>query len=88
MVKGLLATPAGTAAAVLQRLEAETQKALATPAFKERMAVLGATPGLPTSAQFTRVIQDKNQALGAQDRGDNRPAAVSARARARTIRKG
>ncbi len=59
MVKGLLATPAGTAAAVLQRLEAETQKALATPAFKERMAVLGATPGLPTSAQFTRVIQDK-----------------------------
>lgn len=55
---GLLA-PAGTPLAVLQRLETEAQKALATPAFKERMATMGAMPGVPSSALFTRVIQDE-----------------------------
>jgi tripartite-type tricarboxylate transporter receptor subunit TctC len=55
---GLLA-PAGTAPAVLQRLEAETQKALATAAFKERMATMGAMPGVPNSAAFARLIQDE-----------------------------
>lgn len=55
---GLLA-PAGTPQAVLQRLETETQKVLASPAFKDRMATMGAMPGVPTSASFARVIQEE-----------------------------
>lgn len=54
---GLLA-PAGTPPAILQRLEAEAQKALAGPAMKERLASMGALPGAPTAASFTRAIQD------------------------------
>jgi tripartite-type tricarboxylate transporter receptor subunit TctC len=55
---GLL-VPAGTPSTVLQRLELETQKALATSTFKERMATMGAMPGVPNAAGFTRVIQDE-----------------------------
>lgn len=53
---GLLA-PAGTPPAVLQRLEAELQKAMATPAIKERVALMGAMPGVMNPAGFTRVIE-------------------------------
>jgi tripartite-type tricarboxylate transporter receptor subunit TctC len=53
---GLLA-PAGTPPAVLQRLEAELQKAMATPAMKERVAQMGAMPGVMNPAGFTRVIE-------------------------------
>jgi tripartite-type tricarboxylate transporter receptor subunit TctC len=53
---GLLA-PAGTPVAVQQRLEAEVHKALALPAVKERLAAMGATPGVPTAAAFTQVIR-------------------------------
>lgn len=55
---GLLA-PAGTPPAVLQRLEAELQKAMATPAMKERLATMGAMPGVQNSAGFTQVIQNE-----------------------------
>lgn len=55
---GLLA-PAGTPPAILQRLEAETQKAMATPAMRERLAVMGATPGAQNAADFTRVIREE-----------------------------
>ena len=54
---GLLA-PARTPPAVLQRLEAEAQKALAGPAMKERLKTMGAMPAAPTAAAFTQVIQD------------------------------
>jgi len=54
---GLLA-PAGTPAAILQRLEAEAQKALASAAMKERLAGMGALPGAPTAEAFGRVIRD------------------------------
>lgn len=54
---GLLA-PAGTPPAVLQRLESETRKALQAPAVKERLAAMGAMPGAPDAAAFTRAIQD------------------------------
>lgn len=53
---GVLA-PAGTPPAVLQRLEAELQKAMATPAIKERVALMGAMPGVMNPAGFTRVIE-------------------------------
>lgn len=53
---GVLA-PAGTPPAILQRLEAELHKAMATPAIKERLATMGAMPGVPNAAAFTQVIQ-------------------------------
>ncbi len=53
---GVLA-PAGTPAAVVQRLEAELQKAMATPAIKERVAMMGAMPGAMNAAGLTRVIE-------------------------------
>lgn len=53
---GVLAR-AGTSPAVLQRLERELQKAMATPAMKERLAIMGATPGVQDAAGFTQVIR-------------------------------
>lgn len=55
---GVLA-PAGTPPAVQQRLEAELQKAMAAPVMKERLATMGAMPGVQNAAGFTRVIQDE-----------------------------
>lgn len=55
---GLLA-PAGTPTAVLQRLEAEAQKAMATPAIKERVAVMGAMTGAQNATGFAQVIQNE-----------------------------
>jgi len=55
---GVLA-PAGTPPAVLQRLEAELHKAMATPAIRERLSTMGAMPGAQNAAGFTRVIQDE-----------------------------
>jgi len=51
--------PAGTPPAVLQRLEAEFQKAMATPAMKERLGVMGAMPGVQNAAGFTQVIKNE-----------------------------
>lgn len=53
---GMLA-PAGTPPAVLQRLEAELQKAMSTPAIKERVATMGAMPGVMNPTGLTRVIE-------------------------------
>ena len=55
---GVLA-PAGTPPAVLQRLEAELQKAMAAPAMKERLATMGAMPGVQNAAGFAQVIQNE-----------------------------
>jgi tripartite-type tricarboxylate transporter receptor subunit TctC len=52
---GVLA-PAGTPPAVLRRLESELQKAMATPALKERVTALGAMPGVQNAAGLTQVI--------------------------------
>ena len=52
---GLLA-PAGTPPDIVNRLQQETAKALATPALKERLLSQGAIPGGLTSAQFTQFI--------------------------------
>ncbi len=57
---GMLA-PAGTPPAVLQRLEAELQKAMATPAIKERVATMGAMPGVQNAAGFTQAIQSETR---------------------------
>jgi tripartite-type tricarboxylate transporter receptor subunit TctC len=52
---GLLA-PAGTPAEIVQRLQAETAKALGSPALKERLQAQGAIPSGMAPAEFTRFI--------------------------------
>ena len=52
---GLLA-PAGTPMEVVNRVQQETAKALASPALKERLLAQGAIPGGNTSAEFARFI--------------------------------
>ncbi|WP_404301439.1 Bug family tripartite tricarboxylate transporter substrate binding protein [Alicycliphilus denitrificans] len=57
---GLLA-PAGTPAEVVQRLQQEVAKALASPAVKERLLAQGAIPGGNTSAEFTAMIDGEHR---------------------------
>jgi tripartite-type tricarboxylate transporter receptor subunit TctC len=52
---GVLA-PAGTPPVVMQRLEVELQKAMATPAMKERVSIMGAMPGVQNAAGFAQLI--------------------------------
>ena len=52
---GLLA-PAGTPMDIVNRVQAETAKALATPAMRERLQSQGAIPSGNTSAEFARHI--------------------------------
>ena len=52
---GLLA-PAGTPAEIVNRVQQESAKALATPALKERLLSQGAIPGGMTPAEFGRFI--------------------------------
>ena len=52
---GLLA-PAGTPMDIVNRIQQETAKALATPALKERLQAQGAIPSGNTPAQFAQLI--------------------------------
>jgi tripartite-type tricarboxylate transporter receptor subunit TctC len=52
---GLLA-PAGTPKDIVDRIQQETTKALASPALKERLLAQGAIPSGITSAEFARYI--------------------------------
>jgi tripartite-type tricarboxylate transporter receptor subunit TctC len=52
---GLLA-PAGTPQDIVNRVQQETAKALATPAMKERLLAQGAIPSGNTPAEFARLI--------------------------------
>jgi tripartite-type tricarboxylate transporter receptor subunit TctC len=53
---GLLA-PAGTPMDIVNRVQQETAKALATPAMKERLLAQGAIPSGNTPQEFTRFIE-------------------------------
>jgi tripartite-type tricarboxylate transporter receptor subunit TctC len=53
---GLLA-PAGTPAAIVDRLQAETAKILETPAMKARLAIEGAEPIGNSPAEFSALIK-------------------------------
>ena len=53
---GLLA-PAGTPMDIVNRIQQETAKALATPAMRERLQSQGAIPSGNTSAEFARLIE-------------------------------
>ncbi len=56
---GLLA-PAGTPPAIVDRIQQEVAKALATPAVKEKMLAQGALPSGNAPAEFTRLIADEH----------------------------
>jgi tripartite-type tricarboxylate transporter receptor subunit TctC len=55
---GLLA-PAGTPMDVVNRVQQETAKALASPGLKERLAAQGAIPSGNTPAEFAKLIADE-----------------------------
>ena len=57
---GLLA-PAGTPPDIVNRIQQEVAKALASPAMKERLLAQGAIPGGNTPAEFTRHIDDERR---------------------------
>lgn len=57
---GLLA-PAGTPPDVVNRIQQEVAKSLATPAMKERLATLGAIPSGNTPAQFAAMIEAEHK---------------------------
>jgi tripartite-type tricarboxylate transporter receptor subunit TctC len=57
---GLLA-PAGTPMEIVNRIQQETAKALATPAMKERLLAQGAIPSGNTSAEFAKFIEAENR---------------------------
>jgi tripartite-type tricarboxylate transporter receptor subunit TctC len=60
---GMLA-PAGTPREVLNRLNAEIQKALAAPDMQERLAKLGAEPLLMSPEQFDYFLKEEYAVLG------------------------
>lgn len=53
---GLLA-PAGTPAAIVQRVQQETAKALGSPAIKEKLLAQGAIPSGNTPQEFAKLIE-------------------------------
>ena len=53
-----LAFPAKTPRAIVDRLNAETQKALAVPAVKERLATFGVEPMPMTVDEFGKFYRD------------------------------
>lgn len=57
--------PAGTPAAVVQRLNAEINKALALPAVRDRIAALGGEAQPMTPQQFAAKVQDDSARFGA-----------------------
>jgi tripartite-type tricarboxylate transporter receptor subunit TctC len=57
---GLLA-PAGTAPDIVNRIQQEVAKSLATPAMKERLVAQGAIPGGNTPADFAKHIDNEHK---------------------------
>ena len=57
---GLLA-PAGTPPAIVERLQQEAAKALATPAVADKLVAQGAIPGGITPQQFARHIEAEHE---------------------------
>jgi tripartite-type tricarboxylate transporter receptor subunit TctC len=54
-----LLAPAGTPADIVNRIQQETAKALASPAVKERLVANGAIPSGNTPAQFAQHIDNE-----------------------------
>jgi tripartite-type tricarboxylate transporter receptor subunit TctC len=60
---GGLALPAKTPRAIVDRLHAETQKALAVPAVQERLAAFGVEPMPMTVDEFGKFYRDDVAAI-------------------------
>jgi tripartite-type tricarboxylate transporter receptor subunit TctC len=60
-----LLAPAGTPKAIVDRLNAEALKALASPEVKERLAVLGADPMPMSPAEFDAFIRSETSRMAA-----------------------
>ena len=60
---GGVAVPAKTPRAIVDRLHAETQKALAVPAVQERLATLGVEPKPMTVDEFGKFYRDDVAAI-------------------------
>jgi tripartite-type tricarboxylate transporter receptor subunit TctC len=60
---GGLAVPAKTPRAIVDRLNAETQKALAVPAVQERLATFGVEPMPMTADEFGKFYRDDVAAI-------------------------
>jgi tripartite-type tricarboxylate transporter receptor subunit TctC len=54
-----LAAPTNTPPAIIDRLNRETNAALANPEFKKKLAALGVDPIVATPAEYTRFIADE-----------------------------
>src|SRR5262249_57696790 len=61
---GGLAVPAKTPRAIVDRLNAETQKALAVPAVQERLATFGVEPMPMTADEFGKFYRDDVGGIG------------------------
>ncbi|HEX7219451.1 MAG TPA: tripartite tricarboxylate transporter substrate binding protein [Burkholderiales bacterium] len=59
-----LAVPAGTPAAIVDRLSTESAKAMSLPDVKERVLAMGAVPASDTPAQFQAFMANERQRLG------------------------
>ncbi|HVJ12005.1 MAG TPA: tripartite tricarboxylate transporter substrate-binding protein, partial [Burkholderiales bacterium] len=59
-----LATPAGTAPAIVTRLSDETAKAMRVADVKERVLGMGAVPAGDTPAEFQAYIDAERKRLG------------------------
>jgi len=57
--------PAGTPPAIIDRLNAEINRVLASPAMREQMAALGAEPAPMTPAQFRTLLEGEARLGGA-----------------------
>jgi tripartite-type tricarboxylate transporter receptor subunit TctC len=60
---GGLALPAKSPRAIVDRLNAETQKALAVPAVQERLATFGVEPMPMTADEFGKFYRDDVAAI-------------------------
>jgi tripartite-type tricarboxylate transporter receptor subunit TctC len=56
-----LLAPAGTPADVVNRIQQEVAKALASPAVKEKLLAQGAIPSGNTPAEFAKFIDDETK---------------------------
>jgi len=60
-----IAAPKGTPQPIVEKLQAEVKKALASPDLAKRFAEQGASPGGASTADFGKFVQGQTQSWGA-----------------------
>ena len=74
-----IVAPAGTPAAIVERLNAEINRALATPELKARLEVEGAEAAPETPAAFGALIVARDRPLEARRRASQHASGVTPR---------